>query len=200
MEAWFAALSTFEKTYWIVALASSVIFLILIVLTFVGGDVDDLGDVDAEISGDTGIDFQFLSFKNLVGFFTIFGWSGISCIAFGYSTIAVLGISVFCGLLMMLAMASLFYYLSNMDHSGSLILDNAIDATGEVYLALGANRSRLGKIQIKVQGSLRELEALTDSATDLTQGQVVTVTEITQNGVLIVNKPIKTYDIHSISD
>jgi hypothetical protein len=199
MVEWFGDLSNFEKVYWVVTLASSVIFLILLMLTLTGGDVDDLGDVDAEIDGDSGIGFQFLTFKNLIGFLTIFGWSGISLIAYDFSKPAVVGISVFCGLLMMFAMAGLFYYLSNMDHSGNLVLKNAIGNTGEVYLNIGANRSKLGKIQINVQGSLRDLEALTDSDTELTQGDVVTVTEITKNGVLIVNKHIRTYDHHPIS-
>ena len=76
MEEWFTALTLFEKVYWITALAGSVVLLILMILTFVGGDIDDVsGDIDADIDGDGGIGFQFLSFKNLVGFFTIFGWS-----------------------------------------------------------------------------------------------------------------------------
>jgi len=199
MVEWFGDLSNFEKVYWVVTLASSVIFLILLLLTLTGGDVDDLGDVDTEIDADSGIGFQFLTFKNLIGFLTIFGWSGISLMAYDYSKPAVIGISIFCGLLMMFAMAGLFYYLSNMDHSGNLVLKNAIGNTGEVYLNIGANRSKLGKIQINVQGSLRDLDALSDSDTELTQGDIVTVTEITKNGVLIVNKHIRTYDHHPIS-
>ncbi|MBX2828444.1 MAG: hypothetical protein KTR22_09780 [Flavobacteriaceae bacterium] len=185
---WFTALSTFEKVYWVTAIVASVIFLILVVLTFVGGDVDDLGDVDAEIDGDTGIGFQFLSFKNLMGFFTIFGWSGIACIEEGLSTGMTIGISVVCGLLMMLAMATLFYYLGKLTSDGSLRLKNALNKVGEVYLTIGANRSSVGKVQVQVQGGLRELDALTDEDHDLKQGEVVTVTQVTDSGLLIVNK------------
>ncbi|MEL6812355.1 MAG: hypothetical protein AAFP76_13575 [Bacteroidota bacterium] len=188
MGEWFSALSTFEKVYWVTALVSSAIFLVLLVLTFIGGEVDDIGDVDAEVDGDSGIGFQFLSFKNLMGFFTIFGWTGIACMAEGMSKGMTIAISVACGLMMMLAMASLFYYLSKLTHSGSLKLKNALNGVGEVYLTIGANRSRIGKVQITVQGALRELEALTDEDTDLKQGDVVTVTQVTQNGILIVNK------------
>ncbi|MFT6371028.1 MAG: hypothetical protein ACJAWH_002113 [Maribacter sp.] len=78
MEQWFEALSLFEKIYWVVVLISSGVFVVLIVMTLFGGDADDLGgDVDAEIEGDAGIGVQFLSFKNLMGFLTIFSWSGI---------------------------------------------------------------------------------------------------------------------------
>jgi len=187
MENWFAALSFFEKIYWITALISSVIFIILIVLTLIGGDADDMGgDVDAEIDGDSGIGFQFLSFKNLMGFFTIFGWSGIACLDNGVSTGLTVVISVICGLIMMTAMATLFYYLAKLQSSGTLKLKNALHQIGEVYLTIGAGRSSIGKVSISVQGTLRELEALTDEKNDLVQGNVVKVKEVTDNGILIV--------------
>lgn len=187
MEDWFAALTLFEKIYWVTALVSSVIFAVLIIMTLIGGDADDVGgDVDAEIDGDSGIGFQFLSFKNLMGFFTIFGWSGIACLDNGLTTGLTVAISVFCGLLMMTAMAALFYYLAKLQHSGTLKLKNALNQIGEVYLTIGANRSRIGKVSINVQGTLRELEALTDENNDLTQGNVIKVKEVTDNGILIV--------------
>ena len=65
-------------------------------------------------------------------------------------------------------------------------MKNALHAIGEVYLTIGANRSTMGKVQIKVQSSLRELEALTDHDTDLTQGMIIKVVEVTSNGILIV--------------
>lgn len=187
MEQWFAALTLFEKIYWLVALISSSIFVVLVVLTLLGGDADDMaGDVDADIEGDTGIGFQFLSFKNLMGFLTIFGWSGIACLDGGLSKILTVIISIICGLIMMTAMATLFYYLAKLQSSGTLKLTNALNQVGEVYLTIGANRSKIGKVSINVQGTLRELEALTDEDQDLTQTNVVKVKEITDNGILIV--------------
>jgi hypothetical protein len=85
-------------------------------------------------------------------------------------------------------MAALFYYLSKLISSGTLKLKNALHNIGEVYMTIGANRSTMGKVQIKVQGGLRELDALTDEEADLKQGDVITVTEVTDNGILIVNK------------
>lgn len=188
MNEWFAAFDPFEKVYWSIALIASIIFVILIILTIVGGEFDDTGDVDSDIDGDTGIHFQFLSFKNLIGFFTLFGWSGITCIGEGLSKGMVILISTICGLLMMAIMASLFYYLGKLNSSGSLKIKNALNQVGEVYLTIGANRSRIGKVHINIQGGLRELEALTDETSDLHQGDIVTVTQITGTGILIVNK------------
>lgn len=187
---WFSALEGFEKIYWAIALIASGIFIILIILTFIGGEFDDTGDVDTDIDSDTGIGFQFLSFKNLVGFFTIFGWSGITCIQEGLSKGMTLIISILLGLLMMAIMASLFYFLGKLNSSGTLRIENALHEVGEVYLTIGANRSRIGKVHINIQGGLRELDAMTDEDFDLHQGDIITVAEVTGTGILIVNKHI----------
>lgn len=186
MEAWFSGLDTFQKIYWIVALTASAIFVILMILTLIGGDTDDMGDVDAEVDADAGIDFQFLTLKNLIAFFTIFGWSGIAFMDAGWSRLMVVLFSIICGLIMMFIMASIFYYLSKLTHSGTLNIKNAKGAVGEVYLTIGARRSGIGKVQVQVQGALRELEAITDEEEDLKQGNVVKVKDITVNGILIV--------------
>jgi hypothetical protein len=188
MEEWFAALTLFEKIYWVVALIASAILIILLILTLLGGDAEDMdaGDVDVDVEGDYGIGFQFLSFKNLMGFLTIFGWSGIACLDEGLSKGLTVLISIVCGLLMMFAMASLFYYLGKLQSSGTLRLKSALNQVGEVYLTIGAGRSKIGKVSITVQGTLRELEALTDEEKDLVLGNVVRVKDITENGLLIV--------------
>jgi len=187
MEEWFNTLILFEKVYWVIAGVSSVIFMILLILTLIGGDADGMeGDVDAEIDGDAGIGFQFLSFKNLMGFLTIFGWSGISCLDAGLAKTLTVIISIVCGLLMMLAMAAIFYYLGKLQSSGTLKLKNALNQIGEVYLTIGYRRSKIGKVSITIQGTLRELEALTEEDRDLVQGDVVKVKEVTDNGILIV--------------
>lgn len=206
---WFSNLEFFPKLYWSIALIGSLIFTVVLVMAFTGGDTDDIEDVDTEIDGDTGIGFQFLTFKNLVGFFTIFGWTGIACIDAGLSNTITLIISILCGLLMMTIMATLFYFMSKLTDSGTLNFKNAINAIGEVYLTIGADRTKMGKVSIRVQGTMRELDALTDALSDLKTGTIIKVVDVTENGILIVDhtkKPIEplnqeTYEIteHSSS-
>ncbi|XMO87659.1 hypothetical protein AAFN75_05100 [Algibacter sp. AS12] len=184
---WFSKLELFSQIYWGIALIGSLIFVITIATSFMGGDSGDL-DTDAEIEADTGIGFQFITFKNLVGFFTLFGWSGIACIDAGFSKPITILVSLICGLIMMGIMAAMFYYMQKLNHSGTLIFKNAIGNIGEVYLTIGANRSSIGKAHVRIQGSLRELEALSDSETDLKTGAVIKVTDVTNNGILIVEQ------------
>jgi len=203
MTEWFSGLEFLPKVYWLIAIIGSLIFSVVMLMAFAGGDADDIGDMDTDIDADAGAGFHFISFKNLVGFFTIFGWSGIACIDAGVSKPLTVIISIVCGLIMMSIMASLFYFISKLTDSGTLNYKNAIDAVGEVYLTIGADRSKIGKVTVNVQGTMRELDALTDSFTELKSGTIIKVVDVTSNGILIVDhtrKPIeplnpKTYEI-----
>ncbi len=196
---WFSNLDFISKFYWLIALLGSFVFIIVVILAFIGGDADDIDDIES----DTGIGFQFISFKNLVGFFTIFGWSGVACIDADLPLPLTFIISTFSGLVMMTIMAAMFYFMQKLSDSGTLKYKNAIDAIGEVYLTIGANRSKMGKVTVRVQGSLRELDALTDAFEPLKSGTIIKVLDVTNNGILIVDrttKPIepikqKTYEI-----
>ncbi|MEH6534832.1 MAG: hypothetical protein V7719_00460 [Psychroserpens sp.] len=196
---WFSALDGFSQFFWIIALTGSLIFVFVIITTFMGMDGgDDFDGVDSEMDGDAGIGFQFITFKNLVGFFTIFGWIGIACINSGFSKPVSVIVALGCGLLMMSIMAAMFYGMQKLSDSGTLNYKNAIDAIGEVYLTIGANRTKMGKVSVRVQGTLRELEALSDSLSELKSGTIIQVVDVTTNGILIVEQtkkpiePIKT--------
>jgi hypothetical protein len=130
---WFQELTSFQKTYWVLTGISTLLFLFVLITTFIGADADDIGDVDAEIDADTGAGFQFFTFKNVVAFFAIFGWSGIASIDAGNSKSITIISSLFCGLAMMFVMAAMFYYFSKLTSSGTLKMKNALNAIGEVY-------------------------------------------------------------------
>lgn len=185
----FDGMSTLEQTYWIIALLSSLVFLFIFITTFIGGgDADMEADANDFEADDGGVGFQFFTFKGIVAFFTIFGWSGVTCIDNGLTTNLTILISTISGLIMMILTSSLFYWMHKMAESGTLKIKNAIGVICEVYLPIGANRSKMGKVQIKVQGSLRELEAITDDAEELKTGSMVKVTEILSAEILLVEK------------
>ncbi len=185
-----ANLDTIEKTYWIIALIGSVIFVFIFIMTFIGGNADvDMAEDGTDFEADDGgVGFQFFTFKNVVAFFTIFGWTGIICLENGLGNMATVGIASIAGLAMMLITSSLFFYMHKLAQSGTLKINQAVGLIGEVYLPIGANRSKVGKIQLKVQGSLRELEAITDSETELPTTSIVRVKEVVSAELLLVEK------------
>ncbi|PZD78408.1 hypothetical protein [Mesonia sp. K7] len=184
---WYSSLDLIAKIYWTIAIVGSLLFILQLTLSFVGGEIET-SDVDTDVESDTGIGFQFITFKNLVGFFTIFGWTGIACIDARLSIPITIVISFISGLAMMLIMAAMFHYMRKLNDSGTLDYKNALEAIGEVYLTIGANRSKIGKAQIKIQGTLRELDALTDNENELKSGTLIKVIDVTSNGILIVEK------------
>ena len=186
---WFNSKELFEQIYWIFAIPSSLIFIFILVSTFTGGDVEIDGDVDGDMDGEIG--FQFFTFKNLIGFFTIFSWVGIGCIRSGYSTGAVLIISILCGLLMMTAMATLFYFMTKLVEDGTMKMKNAIGRTGSVYLPIKAKNGGFGKVQINIQGATHEIQSMTNDENDLVVGTIVQVEKVIDNSILVVTSNIK---------
>ncbi len=189
MNNFFEGMTSLEQTYWIIAILGSAIFVVIFALTFIGsGDTDmeaDLSDLNGD---DGGVGFQFFTFKNVIAFFTIFGWTGIVCVDNQVSSTVTIIVSVIAGLLMMVITSLLFLWMGKMAESGTLRIKNAIGVVGEVYLPIGANRSEIGKIQIKVQGSLRELEAITDDNEELGTNTIIKVLEVVSDELLLVEK------------
>ncbi len=173
------------KIYWSLAVPFTLFFVLQLILSFFGGDSpDDLPD--SEIEADHGISFQFLTVKNLVGFFTIFSWTGIACIDAGLSNGITLLISTVAGLLMMSLMAGMFYLMTKSGADGTMKIKNAMGQSGEVYLTIPPKRGGIGKIQVKVTGSLRTLDAMTDDQESLPTGKFIKVVDILNDNVLLV--------------
>lgn len=186
-ETWWQGLSLSLKFYWVLAVPFTLFFLLQLLLSFFGGgDVPD-DTPDAEVDGDSGIGFQFFTLKNLIAFFTIFSWSGIVCSNAGYSDTISAIIASIAGLLMMVIMASLFYFLAKANASGTLDVRKAIGKSGQVYLVIAGKRRASGQVQILVQGSLRTLDALTDDEHDIPTGSSVKVLAIVNEHVLLVS-------------
>ncbi|MEZ7930936.1 MAG: hypothetical protein ACI8RY_001477 [Urechidicola sp.] len=187
----FTDMSTLHIVFWITALIGSTIFLVLFVLSLLGADSDAEMDTDTEIGMDDGIGIQFFTFKNAMAFFTLFGWTGIACLDNGFSAGVSTTIAFMAGIAMMTLMSFLFLWISKLAESGTLRIENAVGNIGEVYLSIGANRSRIGKISIDVQGSKRELSALSDEKEDLKQGEVIRVTAVVSGEILLIERLTK---------
>ncbi len=186
LNAWWTGLSFSLKFYWILAIPFTLFFLLQLFLSFFGGgDVPD-DTPDAEVEADTGIGFQFFTLKNLIAFFTIFSWTGIACIDSGLSETTSAIVAFVAGLIMMLIMASLFYFLAKASGDGTMKFKKAIGKSGQVYLTIASKRSGVGQVQIKVQGTLRTLDAMTDEADNIPTGTMVTVKDIVNENVLLV--------------
>ncbi|MEL7585661.1 MAG: hypothetical protein AAGU19_03030 [Prolixibacteraceae bacterium] len=183
-------LSLLEQIYWMVAVPSTLIFLVLLVMTIFGADVgaDVETGFDTSLADGDSISFQFLSLKNIVAFFTMFGWSGLGFYHAGLSVWMVILLSSLCGFLMMVAMAALFYFMSKLAETGTLKMQNAVGKAGEVYLTIPAGRKGMGKVQLIVQESLQTLDAVTDDPEPISTSSLIEVIDLVGDQILLVRK------------
>lgn len=190
MNEWYAELTNIERVYWIVAVAGTILFVIQMISVFVLGDMDVqvAGDTDFDVDADSGMPYQFFTFRNLVGFLTVFAWSGLAALAAEYSITTTLIISSVSGIVMMALMSALFYFVSRMTDSGTMNYRNAIGKVATTYIPMKAKRGSMGKVQIEIQSSFHELDAMTDEEEDIPTNSIVEVVDLISGNILLVKK------------
>lgn len=179
---WFQSLEGFELILWCIALFFSLFFILQTIVSFFTGG--DHGGHDLDGDGDFG--HQFFTIKNLIAFFTMFGWAGLAAYKANFSNGIVLLIAFFSGCIIVYIMFLLMQNTAKLKHDGTLQLKNAIDRVGETYLRIPAKRNGIGKVQVQVQGRFMELDAITDDETDIATGKPILVVNTLNNQILLV--------------
>lgn len=191
---WWISLSLAMKILWGVTLAASLIFIIQSVMTFLGADSGD-GGIDADFDG--GFDSEvadaaveggtnLYTFRNFVNFFLGFGWSAILLQEKITSIPLLLIVSAVIGVALVAAVMYLFKWLSSMQQSGNINLyKTAVGCNGTVYIPIPGERKGEGKVQISINGSVREYNALTDGDA-LKTTTPIRVVEVIGPGTLLV--------------
>ncbi|GAB6108436.1 NfeD family protein [Fusibacter bizertensis] len=179
-----------EKFYLYVAVPASLILIVQSLMTLLGLsgeiDVDYDGDGDVDMIGETGL--TLFSIRNIVAFFTFFGWSGLWLLNRGTSYLMTAFISFLIGFVFMLISMGLFFLVSKMQRNGTMNLQNAVGKTGEVYIPIPSHRQSYGKVMIVIQGTLSEIEAITDEDESLKTGTQIVVVEVVDQSRLLVKK------------
>ena len=191
---WWAGLSVAMKILWGITLAASLIFVIQSILTFVGADTDTDFDVDVDMTFD-GSDLSNIeggsnlyTFRNVVNFFLGFGWTAILLQGQIKSKALLLVVAVAVGIALVALVMWLFKWLSSMQQSGNInVYRAAVGCQGKVYLTIPAERAGEGKVQITIQGAVREYNAVTDGDAIKT-GTPIKVTEVTDTNTILVEE------------
>ena len=191
---WWASLSVAMKLLWGVTLTASLIFVIQSILTFIGADSGD-GGIDTDV--DTGFDSEdadaaveggtnLYTFRNFVNFFLGFGWSAILLQDKIHSVPLLIVVSVLIGVALVAVVMYLFKWLSGMQQSGNINLYKAaVGCTGTTYLTIPGERQGKGKVQISINSSVREYNAVTDGDTLKTGTQIRVVEVLSPDTVLV---------------
>ena len=185
---WFNNLEPGIKVYWAIALVTSTIFVIQTILSLIGlGDFDMDIDLDGGDALDSSGFSDMLSIKNAINFLLGFGWAGV-CFYDSIPNGFLLGIVAFlCGVAFVAMFIYIFKKLMKLESNGAFDINTAEGKTCNVYLRIPANRTGTGKVQISFDGSVQELDAVTDGDM-IPTGTKVVVMEVLNNNILHVEK------------
>jgi hypothetical protein len=151
------------KTFWYIAIPTSLIFLIQSIMTFFGADSSD--GLDTDFDGDLGTGdspFQLFSFRNLIHFLLGFSWSGISFFPIISNQILLILVSFVIGILFVYLFFLLMNQVRGLAEDNTFKIESTLNKTAEVYLSIPENKTGKGKILISINGSFRELDAMTE--------------------------------------
>ena len=192
---WWADLSPVMKLLWGVTLTATLIFVIQTVMTFLGADADSTDfdmDVDTSMDGsdlsniDSGANLY--TFRNFVNFFLGFGWTAIILQPSVKSTAVLVIISVLVGIALVALVMYMFKWLYSMQQSGNInVYKSAVGCQGKCYLRIPGERAGEGKVQITIQGAVREYNAVTDGD-EIKTGTSVKVLEAIDGNTLLVEE------------
>ncbi len=162
-------------------------------------DIDVDEDVDIDIDEDIDVDedmnvdlynvrgsFHLVTFRTIIGFFMLFGWTGFLYTRAGVTPVLVFIYAVIAGLIMMFLIALSIFLLMRLESDGTMRFSDSIGKTGSVYLKIPMAGQGTGKVQIIVGGSLRTLDAVAYD-TEIETGKKVKVIEV-KNNLLVVEE------------
>ena len=206
----FEGYSGLEKVYLLCAIVGGVLFIIRLILQFVGGHVGDhdldvhhidgidgidgLDGVDG-VDGDTAFDgsdsdysFKVLSLQAVTAFLMMFGLVGLAILKQG--TLGA-GWSLFGGLVagsaMVWVLKRIFEAAMSLQSSGTMDLKkNAIGEEGTVYLTIPEGGT--GKVRVAVQNHLKVFNARADDRGELKTGDEIKVVNVVSNNILVVTR------------
>jgi len=180
-----------EQIFFGIALVSSLILAVQLVLSLVGAagvemDVmDDMPEIgDSGLSDGTGL--GLISTRSVIAFFVGFGWAGLLSIRSEFRLFASTLIAFGVGCVFLFTIFYLMRWVHSLAESGNINFANAVGQTGTVYLPIPGAGKGNGVIQVKVQGRLRELSAATDAPDAFAVGARVSVISMIDDATVLV--------------
>ncbi len=171
------SLSGLPLLYGICAVIGGCLFLILMVLMFIGIEFDF--DALADGSG-------HVSLHGISGFFTLFGLVGLYLDGQGHGVLVSSMGGIGAGGMMFLAVSRIIMSMRKLESSGNITVDQAVGARGSVYAEILPGES--GAVNIFIDERERRYDAVTDEVGGLKTGDVIEVKEVISGDLLKVTK------------
>lgn len=206
MVEWWNGLDSVLQVLYCVSIPSTLILVLETVIAMAGGGHDvnisdtsglDLGtdvsignldiDVDVDVNADVSDlpSLRLFTVQSVVAFLCICSWTAI--ITYGSMTLGLsLGLGALLGAMAMFILAKVMQMASKLNQNGTVDFRNALGETARVYLVIPAAGQGIGKVNVTIQGSLRECNAISRGA-QIDTGTFVRIIDL-EDDVLVVEK------------
>lgn len=203
MREWWNALHLLQQALFVIAVATTLLMIVQIVLMLVGGDTD--GDAcDADFSGDgdvsvgdgdgacgghgngfTVFGLRILTVRTVIAFLAIGSWIAFT-LDFVMPTYGAILLGIAAGIGAAFATAYMIHLVMKLQNSGNIDFGNSVGRTAEVYLTVPPARSGVGKITLKLQERLIEMEAMSDGDTAIHTGAQVKIMSVADDVAVVM--------------
>jgi len=186
---YFNQLEPLLRMFWFVAIPVSIIFIIQTVMTFLGTDAHDgnTPDFNGDLSNGHDTPFQLFSFRNLVNFLIGFSWGGVSLYQAIPNAVLLVLVSLLVGVLFVALFFFIIRQMMRLAEDNSFRLKNAVGKSAQVYIHIPAEKTGKGKVQVSVNGTVHELDAVTQGD-ELASGTLVRIVSLLDDELLMVDK------------
>jgi hypothetical protein len=176
------------KIFWYIAIPVSLIFALQTILTFVGsGGSDGLeADFDGDLDG-AEAPFQMFSLRNLINFLLGFSWTGISFYTLIPNTAILILLSLAVGFAFVYFFFIIIRQIQKLGEDNTFRLEKTLNKIADVYLAIPGKMQGRGKIMVSLNGSVRELDAMTEQD-KIETNATVRIMRVESGNILIVEK------------
>lgn len=200
MFAWWDSLSLVSQIFACVAIPATVVLLVQTVLMLVGIGLEaDGGDISVGESIDAdgpefdvdldGMDaLRIFSIRGIIAFLVVFGWVGFVMDRAGVMLLITVPVAAVCGFLMMLVLALLMRTVMRLRNDGNLDNRNALGVSGRVYLTVPPARTGEGKVNVLLQGTYVERDAVTDEGEPIPTGCEIVVIGLSGQTTIVVKR------------
>lgn len=182
----FKDLEFMQQLLWGLAAISSLVFVIQAIGVFIGFDADfdaDAGETDFDAEG-----FHLVSVKSIVCFVLGFSWTGVIYYDRIESTFLLGLLCTVVGLIFMSLIAFALFQVRKLSKDNTFRTEQAVGQNADVYLRIPGLKSETGKVTVSVNGSMHELEAMTEDADEIPTGAKVLITGVLQSNIVLVSR------------
>ena len=177
------------------AIAGGAVLGLQLILVFLGGGDDGLGESHGDASNHHSADgdghhssslwfFEMVSLRTLAAAAMFFGLVGLTAQSYDAPPKVALLAAGAAGFAAMYSVYWMFTQLFKLESSGNQDITNALGLPATVYLRIPARNEGRGKVQLTMQNRIVEYLAITDDPEPIPSGENVWVTEVVNGDTL----------------